>query len=173
MMPTLAMASIDQPWNQSWIAAHIPHQGSMCLLNHVVSWDAERLTCVAVSHMDSDNPLRAHDRLGAAAGIEYAAQAMAVHGALRATLSAGNGQLVPDVPKVGFLASVRGATLHVARLDDLQCPLQIEVVCIHSAANTILYQFTVSAHANSQLLLEGRATVIVNAALAGFAPLDK
>ncbi|HAJ12631.1 MAG TPA: 3-hydroxylacyl-ACP dehydratase, partial [Comamonadaceae bacterium] len=23
-----------------WIAAHIPHQGSMCLLDEVLTWDA-------------------------------------------------------------------------------------------------------------------------------------
>jgi predicted hotdog family 3-hydroxylacyl-ACP dehydratase len=54
----------------------------MCLLDDVLSWDASRIRCRSASHRTPDNPLRAHGRLGAACGIEYAAQAMAVHGAL-------------------------------------------------------------------------------------------
>lgn len=150
-------------YDHAWIAARIPHQGSMCLLDHVRSWNEERLICIATSHTGPGNPLRAHGRLGAAAGIEYAAQAMAVHGALLASLQ-------PDAetaarPAAGFLASVRGASLHVARLDDIRGALQIEAVCIHGEANSILYQFAVRAEDSGQPLLEGRATVIVNADL--------
>ena len=54
----------------------------MCLLDEVLSWDATRIRCRSNTHRTADNPLRAHGRLGAACGIEYAAQAMAVHGAL-------------------------------------------------------------------------------------------
>ena len=70
--------------DRAWIASHIPHQGSMCLLDYVEAWDRERIRCRASSHRAADNPLRAYGRLGAACGIEYAAQAMAVHGALLA-----------------------------------------------------------------------------------------
>lgn len=70
--------------DRAWIAAHIPHQGSMCLLDAVREWSGEAITCTASSHTDPANPLRADGRLGAANGIEYAAQAMAIHGALLA-----------------------------------------------------------------------------------------
>ncbi len=56
----------------------------MCLLDAVRDWSAEAITCTATSHTDPANPLRADGRLGAANGIEYAAQAMAIHGALLA-----------------------------------------------------------------------------------------
>lgn len=148
--------------DRTWIAAHIPHQGSMCLLDHVVSWNQERLIAIATSHTASDHPLRAQGRLGAANGIEYAAQAMAVHSALLATQSGATAMMRPQA---GFLASVRNAVLHVARLDDLTEVLQIEVVCIHSAANCILYQFTLRGHDTQQILLEGRATIIIDAAM--------
>ena len=59
------------------------------------------------------NPLRAHDRLSAACGIEYAAQAMAVHGALCAGL---DGQ---QTPRNGLLASVRGVDLPNAVMEKL------------------------------------------------------
>ena len=63
------------------IAASIPHHGAMCLLDAVVDWSETAIFCRAVSHTDPANPLRADGRLGAEAGIEYAAQARAVHGA--------------------------------------------------------------------------------------------
>jgi predicted hotdog family 3-hydroxylacyl-ACP dehydratase len=150
--------------DKAWIAAHIPHQGNMCLLDHVLSWDSERLVALAVNHASPDHPLRAHDRLGAAIGIEYAAQAMAVHSALRVSMDATAQDKAR--PLAGFLASVRNASLHVARLDDLTEALQIEVVCMHSEANCILYQFTVRGNDSQQPLLDGRATIIIDAAMA-------
>lgn len=143
-------------YDRNWIARHIPHQGTMCLLDRVASFNAERLVCTATSHTHADNPLRAHGRLGAATGIEYAAQAMAVHGALLAQNAGGR-------PKAGFLASVRSVELHVERLDDVAGALRIEAVRIHSEGNSILYEFTVHADGTGQLLLEGRAAVILNA----------
>ncbi|HMX23550.1 MAG TPA: 3-hydroxylacyl-ACP dehydratase, partial [Accumulibacter sp.] len=97
--------------DRDWIAAHIPHQGTMCLLDAVVDWSPTAIRCLARSHATLDNPLRADGRLGAACGIEYAAQAMAVHGALLAGID--------DPPRQGYLTSVRAVSLHVARLDDL------------------------------------------------------
>src|SRR2546430_15076222 len=70
------------PLDRQWIEQHIPHKGRMCLLDEVLSWDAARIRCRSATHRSPDNPLRLHGRLGAACGIEYAAQAMAVHGAL-------------------------------------------------------------------------------------------
>ena len=136
------------------IAARIPHQGSMCLLDAVIDWSATAISCRAISHTDPHNPLRAEGRLGAAAGIEYAAQAMAVHGALLADPGEG--------PRQGYLASVRGVRLHVARLDDLPGELGVEAERLSGDANNILYRFSVS-HAGRSLL-EGRAAVILDAA---------
>jgi predicted hotdog family 3-hydroxylacyl-ACP dehydratase len=140
--------------DRSWIASRIPHQGSMCLLDGVESWNEENIQCRASSHRAEDNPLRAHGQLGAACGIEYAAQAMAVHGALLAP---------PDsaAPKAGFLVSVRGVQLNVARLDDISEDLTVQANRIMSDENNILYQFSISAA--GRLLLEGRAAVVTNA----------
>jgi len=142
--------------DHAWIAHHIPHQGSMCLLDCVEAWDEQRIQCRANSHRALNNPLRSNDRLGAACGIEYAAQAMAVHGALLA---------LPDATgtRVGYLVSVRGTQLQVARLDDIAADLEVEAVCITRSENNILYQFSISAA--GMMLLNGRATVVVNADL--------
>ena len=140
--------------DHAWIAAHIPHQGSMCLLDHVVDFDDARVRCMARSHRSGDNPLRAHGRLAAACGVEYAAQAMAVHGALLAQGAA---------PRPGFLASVRNAVLHVGRLDDIADDLIVDAVRVTGDSGTVLYDFTVRA--GDRLLLEGRAAIVLDVAI--------
>ena len=136
------------------IAARIPHQGAMCLLDAVVDWSETAIFCRAVSHADPANPLRADGRLGAAAGIEYAAQAMAVHGALLAAAG--------ERPRRGYLASVRAVALHVDRLDDLPGELAITAERLSGDGNHLLDRFAV-AHAGRSLV-EGRAAVILDAA---------
>jgi len=97
--------------------------------------------------------LRAEGRLGAASGIEYAAQAMAVHGALLAGAS--------DRPRHGYLTSLRGVTLHVARLDDLPGELSVRAERLSSDGRHVLYRFVIS-HAG-RCLVEGRAAVVLDA----------
>lgn len=126
----------------------------MCLLDFVEAWDQQRIQCRASSHRAADNPLRAFDRLGAACGIEYAAQAMAVHGALLAPKDRA-------CARVGYLVSVRGAQLHVPRLDNIADDLVVEAACITRSDDNILYRFRISAA--GQQLLDGRATVVLNA----------
>ncbi|KXU85818.1 hydroxymyristoyl-ACP dehydratase [Caballeronia megalochromosomata] len=148
-----------QMLDRDWIAARIPHGGSMCLLDAVLAWDAQRIRCAATSHLDPDNPLRSKGRLASVCGIEYAAQAMATHGALVGE----DGRR----PRVGMLTSVRGVETHVDRLDMLDGPLDIEAERISGADNTVLYRFTL--HCAGRLLLSGRAAVILDAAqAAGF-----
>lgn len=141
--------------NAADIARRIPHQGRMCLLDGVTQWDENTIVCTASSHRAADNPLRANGRLGAACGVEYAAQAMAVHGSLLA-------QAV-GAPRVGYLASVRSVELCVPRLDDLAGDLTITAERITGDANNILYRFSVAA--DGQTLLTGRAAVVLDATL--------
>ncbi len=140
------------------IARRIPHQGSMCLLDRVSAWNDEQINCEASSHRTLSNPLRAFGRLGAACGIEYAAQAMAVHGALVAEAKISTGAVKPAA-QVGYLASVRGVTLYVERLDEQRGVLTIHAARISGDASIILYRFTV--HAQQTLLLAGRAVVVL------------
>ncbi|HEY1996709.1 hotdog family protein [Paraburkholderia sp.] len=146
------------PLDRGWIAQHIPHSGSMCLLDQVAAWDAESIHCTATSHLDPHNPLRAHGRLAAVCGVEYAAQAMAVHGALLGALS-GAGH---DRPRAGFLASVRDVEAHTASLDTAEGPLLVEAERLSGTGNTILYRFALRS--GERLLLTGRAAVMLDAA---------
>jgi len=138
---------------REWIAAHIPHRGAMCLLEEVLEWDPRRLVCRASSHRDPANPLRVADRLPAACGIEYGAQAMAIHGALLDARGAPLGR--------GFLAAVRAVKLHVPRLDDVAGDLRVTAARLSGEDGHILYAFSVAGAAGE--LLSGRATVVLDA----------
>lgn len=136
------------------IAGLIPHAGAMCLLDGVVSWDENRIRCVTRSHLDAGNPLRAGGRLPAVCGIEYAAQAMAVHGGL-----AGKDR---GRPLVGFLASVRGVTCRRGRLDDLDGSLFVEAVRVLGDETRVIYEFRLWV--GEMEVLSGRAAVVLDAA---------
>jgi predicted hotdog family 3-hydroxylacyl-ACP dehydratase len=62
------------------IAARVPHSGSMCLLDKLVSWADDSITCTAISHHDLHNPLRCGEGLLAANAIEYAVQGHGLRG---------------------------------------------------------------------------------------------
>jgi predicted hotdog family 3-hydroxylacyl-ACP dehydratase len=143
------------------IAALIPHSGRMCLLDRMLAWNGSTLVCTADSHRAPDHPLRTRRGLLAAVAVEYAAQAMALHGAL-----IGQEAGTPATP--GYLASARGVQFHVLRLDDLPPAdpdeLRIEVARQAGDARQILYAFTV--HHAGRALVEGRAAVVLNTPLA-------
>jgi predicted hotdog family 3-hydroxylacyl-ACP dehydratase len=137
--------------DQAAIRNLVPHAGAMCLLYEVLQADADSIRARAVSHRDPANPLREHGVLPALCGVEYAAQAMAVHGALHDGQRAGG-------PRPGMLAAVRDVELKVERLDDIAEDLVIEAHCLLNESGRLLYRFEVRA--NNRELLQGRATVV-------------
>lgn len=143
-----------QTLDHAGIAARVPHSGRMCLLDTLQAWSPESITCTATSHADAHHPLRTAAGLLAPVAIEYASQAMALHG----TLSAAPG----SAPTPGFLASVRGVNLHVARLDDVPGALTVAAHKLAGDTRQALYAFTLHSAAGA-LLVDGRATVILNA----------
>jgi len=138
------------------IARRIPHSGSMCLLDRLQAWDADAIHCTTHSHTQVDNPLRTASGLMAPNLIEYAAQAMALHGGLLATEGA--------PPSAGFLASARNVRLWVARLDTLSGDLQVHARRLSGDARQVLYEFNVN-EAGGSTVAEGRAVVVLNTPL--------
>lgn len=136
------------------IQALIPHSGDMCLLAGVTQWDATHISCIAHSHRNPDNPLAHHGGLHALCGIEFAAQAMAVHGGLTG--------LVGRRPRAGLLVSVRDAVARVKYLSDFAQDLQIEAEQLMAGDSGVTYSFSI--HAGDRELLAGRATVVLDAA---------
>jgi len=155
------------------IAARVPHAGTMCLLDHLVRWDADEIECGIVNHADATHPLRDRTRdtargadgravdfgLPAACAIEYAAQAMALHAALEASRRASG---APPTP--GFLASAREVRLHVPRLDTAAGPLRVQARRLAGDHGQAMYRFALHDAAGA-CLAEGRATVVLNSPL--------
>ena len=135
---------------QGWQAL-IPHRGAMCLLDVVVAWSADAIHARAISHRDPANPLRSDGRLRAVHLCEYGAQAMAVHGGLIAR-SAGS------VAAPGFLVSLRGVELALARIDDLPGALDVHAEKLLGDASGWQYLFRVE-HDGVEIA-RGRAAVL-------------
>ena len=133
------------------LCALIPHTGTMCLLERVESWDEKNIVCTAHSHRAADNPLRLNGRLAAIHALEYAAQAMAVHGGLTAQRA---NKHLPS----GFLVAVRHAQFHFDRLDTLDHPLTIVATRLIASDANQIYRTEVSAA--SQLIAEARLTTM-------------
>ncbi len=133
--------------DRAWLAANLPHQGAMSLLDAVTHWNESSVRATATGHRDPRHPLRRGAELPAAAAIEYGAQAAAAHGALLS----GHGS--PG----GFLASVRSVAFHVRRLDDIEAPLEVSAQQLGGGEAGALYRFEVRAA--GRCLVEGRVTV--------------
>jgi predicted hotdog family 3-hydroxylacyl-ACP dehydratase len=139
--------------NRAAIATVIPHAGNMCLLDGVLECDAQRIRCISSTHRAADNPMRTGDELSALCGIEYAAQAMAVHGAWDAGFD--------KKPRAGYLAALRDVACHATRLDNLGDDLIIDAEKTMGDETRVIYQFSI--HAGTTEIMSGRATVVLDA----------
>jgi predicted hotdog family 3-hydroxylacyl-ACP dehydratase len=143
---------MNGPKDRAAIAALIPHTGPMCLLDSVVAWDGTTIACLASSHRSPGNPLSLDGRLDAICGVEYAAQAMAVHGGL-----------IRDGrrPAAGYLASLRDLVCSVERLDLLEGDLLVTAALLIAQSDRVIYEFHLTCDTASVLF--GRAAVVIDA----------
>lgn len=126
----------------------VPQQGAMCLLDEVLEWNEHGITCRASSHRNPANPLRGPDGLAAIAGVEYAGQAAAAHGALARNFSG-----------KGYLASLRGVVCSVERLDAEAENLTVRATQVAAEGARVLYDFRIDA--GGRELLKGRLSVVL------------
>lgn len=131
----------------------IPHGGAMCLLDAVEQWDETSIICKTASHRNATNPLRRDDQLEAVCGLEYAAQAMAVHVGLLE--ERGRKHTIA----LGYLGAVKNLTLRAGRLDDVKEDLTVQATRLVGQASSFIYTFRVSA--GRQELLDGRASIFL------------
>jgi predicted hotdog family 3-hydroxylacyl-ACP dehydratase len=134
------------------VATLVPHQGSMCLLERVVEWDDRHVVLETATHRSPANPLLANGRLRSLHLCEYGAQAMAVHGGLR-------GSVTGVKPKPGMLVSLRAVRFTRDYIEDLPGELRVEAECLQADAGSLQYRFVVR-HGET-LLAEGRAAVVL------------
>jgi predicted hotdog family 3-hydroxylacyl-ACP dehydratase len=140
------------PLSREQFAHLIPHQGLMCLIDWIESWDDATISCRTASHRSSSNPLAVDGRLHGVCGIEYAAQAAALHGGL--LMQQLRGRAAP-----GRLAAVRNVRLERLRLDDLNEDLRIRADAEWADSRGLSYRFAVTAGRTE--LLEGRLLVML------------
>lgn len=141
------------PLDKAAIAARIPHAGAMRLLDTALDWDRTWIVCRAVSHRDPANPLRNPAGLPAVAGIEFAAQAVALHASLTG---------IEREPRRGFLAVLNNVSWTRSRLDDIAGDLEIRAEQLAATGAALQYAVTVSA--DGQLILSGEFMVALQSA---------
>jgi predicted hotdog family 3-hydroxylacyl-ACP dehydratase len=129
----------------------IPHAGRMCLLDEVLAWDDEHILCRSHSHRALDHPLRGEEGLSSLHGLEYGAQAMAVHGGLLAREQ-------DEEIGSGYLAALRQVELNVDWLHDIEGPIEVEATRLIGQGGQFIYEFRL--HSEGHPLLRARATVM-------------
>lgn len=150
------------------IAARIPHAGRMCLLDRVIAWDEDGIVCESDGHRTDDrdrrrdgpHPLVRDGALPATAAIEYAAQAMALHGALIGERAATAAGAAVDEPARGFLAGLRSVRLGCRWIPSSGPSLTIRARRFAGDSVQVLYDFDVEA---AGPIAAGRAVVILDA----------
>jgi len=130
----------------------IPHAGTMCLLDAVLTWGERSIHAISEGHARADNPLRGEHGLHAVHLAEYGAQAMAVHGAL---LARARGS---ETVRPGMLVSLRDVQLFDEYVDRLDGHLDVHAECLYADDGGAQYAFRVEHR--GRLLASGRAAVI-------------
>lgn len=153
------------------IRARIPHQGRMALLASLLDWSEDHIRCSVGDHTAADHPLRSEGGLLSPCAVEFAGQAMALHASLRAEAAAAAcGRAA--TPRAGFLASLRGITLQVPRLDDAPGPLVVRAERSAGDDRQALYRFELR-DAAERLLVDGRCTVVLDGIPGSGSPLRR
>lgn len=138
------------------LADLLPHKPPMILLDSIHRFDAQTIQCGSQSHLNPHNPLRQKDRLSVFAGVEYAAQAMALHARLTAAAEKDFAR-----PRRGFLAVANKLHAYVRDLDECRTPLLIEVTRINGDKNSSQYVFVITAETENRTLLEGQLIAVM------------
>ena len=134
----------------------LPHSGRMRLIDRVLSYDEQTIVCESDSHRAAHHPLAEDGVLSIICGLEYGAQAMAIHGALLAT-----GGTPTARARHGFLVAASDLQWTVDRLDRCTAPIVITAVSEFRSGNQVAYRFDINASGTA--VLQGRASVILGA----------
>lgn len=132
----------------------IPHRAAMRLLDTVTVHDETTAEARAVSHLAVDNPLRVDGYLATFQALEYAAQAIAVHG-LATFAGGGKADAV-------FIGAFRDVTLGTGPLDAVPgVPLDIALSLTAAVPGGWSYEFNVSVGTEGELIEMARGRVVV------------
>jgi predicted hotdog family 3-hydroxylacyl-ACP dehydratase len=116
--------------------ACLPHAGTAVMIDALVQWDEREIRARTTTHRSVDNPLRNDGRLAAVHLVEYGAQTMAAHGALRARAAGRE-------PLSALLVSVRQFESTRDFIEELPGPLDIVARELLGSATGWQYEFEV------------------------------
>ncbi len=130
----------------------LPHGAAMVMLDRVRSCDDASIVCSTRGHRLPDHPLAVDGKLPALAGVEFAAQAMALHEALK-------GGSCQAAARPGRLVGLRGLELLVETLDEREGELVVTATLLGAQADSARYGFEIS-HDDAPLL-RGQAFLLL------------
>lgn len=131
----------------------IPHDGAMCLLDHVTEWDQSGIRCSSRSHLDGhSHPLWRGNGVAAVHLIEYGAQTAAVHAGLLADES------TEPAARGGYLAGLRNIEFTECRIDTITTALDIRAYREMGGPQGMIYRFAISSAGVTQC--SGRLTIM-------------
>ncbi len=145
------MTSPTTSLDRAAICARLPHGDGMVMLDAVTNWDAAQINCASMQHAETGNPLRQSGRLHAISGIEFAAQAIALHGLLKARPG---GQV-----QAAAIAGLKSVSWSRPYLDDANGPLAISARAAAQLGDGAQYRFEIR-DGSGLLLVEGQALVV-------------
>jgi predicted hotdog family 3-hydroxylacyl-ACP dehydratase len=133
------------------LGALLSHAGTARMIERVVRWDAGGIVAATTRHRAADNPLRRDGRLAAVHLVEFAAQAVAIHGGLR---NAADGK----PPQPGLLVSVRDVQTTRDHIEDL--PEEIEIEARALMINDASWQYAFNVIHAGAIIASGRVAAM-------------
>jgi predicted hotdog family 3-hydroxylacyl-ACP dehydratase len=133
-----------------------PQSGRMVMIDRVDQWDQDSIVCTSTRHLDPTNPLRGRGGLAAVCGLEFGAQAMAIHGSLVALRSAARSTAAP---RSGMIIAANQLAWSSPLLDDAGALLTIRAWRLFGSDSQIVYGFALDGRVAG--LVTGRASVIL------------
>ncbi|MBF0263671.1 MAG: phosphotransferase [Gammaproteobacteria bacterium] len=149
------MTIISKPIKKKEIKKLIPHSGNMCLIEEVLEADKQSLKARSQTHLSENNPLRVNGQIHIVNAVEYAAQAMAIHGAL---LSLKDSDEV--VVKQGYIVSLRNINTYIEYLPVSESDLLVAINLLMGSETGYSYEFEVKNKNN--LLISGRISIFLS-----------
>jgi predicted hotdog family 3-hydroxylacyl-ACP dehydratase len=139
------------------VAGLLPHTGRMLMIDRVHRWDDAAIVCESARHLDPANPLRRAGGLPAVCGLEFGAQAMAIHGRLVAS-----GSAAPQgAARFGMIIAANELRWKHDLLDAAGPLLTIRAWRLFGSDNQIVYGFALDGREPD--LVCGRASVVLAA----------
>jgi predicted hotdog family 3-hydroxylacyl-ACP dehydratase len=139
---------LNVPLQHDEIARLLPHKGAMCLLDNALDCNAESIRCLADAARPG-HPLRDAAGVSVVHGVEYGAQAAALHQMItRPELRGATG---------GMLLQMRNVEFSADYLDRLPQPLTITARCAMASSELARYFFAI--HSANVLASQGELTL--------------